>query len=111
MKGEVIGVNTAIFSPTGGSVGIGFAIPSNMAKNVIAQLQEYGRTRRGWLGVRIQAVTEDLAENLELPRPAGALVASVSPEGPAAKAGIEAGDVIMKFNGAPIREMRQLPRV
>ena len=109
--GEVIGINTAIFSPSGGSVGIGFAIPSNLAKTVVAQLREYGKTRRGWLGVRIQAVTPEIAESLGLQQHKGALVASVTPNGPAAKAGIQAGDVVVKFDGKDINEMRRLPRV
>jgi len=111
LNGEVIGINTAIFSPSGGSVGIGFAIPSNLAKQVVAQLKEYGKTRRGWLGVRIQAVTPEIAESLGLPAHKGALVASVTPEGPAAKSGIQAGDVVTKFDGKEINEMRRLPRV
>lgn len=110
MDGEVIGVNTAIFSPSGGSVGIGFAIPSTMARNVVAQLQEFGRTRRGWLGVRIQTVTPEIAEGLGLEVARGALVASVTPEGPAAAAGIEPGDVIVEFDGRDVEEMRELPR-
>lgn len=110
LQGEIIGINTAIFSPTGGSVGIGFAIPSSLAKPVIDQLIEYGKTRRGWLGVRIQTVTEDIAESLGLPKAKGALIASVTPGGPAEKAGIEAGDIILEFNGKTISEMRELPR-
>ncbi|NYZ15392.1 DegQ family serine endoprotease [Azospirillum sp. RWY-5-1] len=111
LNGEVIGINTAIFSPSGGSVGIGFAIPSNLAKTVVAQLREYGKTRRGWLGVRIQAVTPEIAESLGLQQHKGALVASVTPNGPAANAGIQAGDVVVKFDGKDINEMRRLPRV
>ena len=111
IDGEVIGVNTAIFSPSGGSVGIGFAIPSAMARQVIDQLREFGRTRRGWLGVRIQTVTEEIAENLGLDRARGALVASVNPQGPAANAGIEQGDVIVEFDGEEVPDMRALPRV
>ena len=110
MKGEVIGINTAIISPTGGSIGIGFAVPSDLAGNVIAQLREFGETRRGWLGVRIQPVTDDIAESLDMPRAMGALISGVIPEGPAAGA-IEAGDVVLSFDGKPIREMRDLPRV
>ncbi len=109
--GEVIGINTAIFSPSGGSVGIGFAIPANLAKPVIEQLQAYGRTRRGWLGVRIQAVTEEIAESLGLQEPTGALVASVAKDGPAEDADIKAGDVILTFNGRDVAEMRKLPRI
>ncbi|WP_207456387.1 DegQ family serine endoprotease [Azospirillum sp. SYSU D00513] len=111
LNGEVIGINTAIFSPTGGSVGIGFAIPANLAKQVVAQLRDYGKTRRGWLGVRIQAVTPEIAESLGLQAHKGALVASITPDGPAAKAGIQAGDVVAKFDGKEIDEMRRLPRV
>ena len=111
LNGEVIGINTAIFSPSGGSVGIGFAIPSNLAKQVVAQLRDYGKTRRGWLGVRIQAVTPEIAESLGLPSSKGALVASVTPNGPAANGGIQAGDVVTKFDGKEINEMRRLPRV
>lgn len=111
LDGEVIGINTAIFSPSGGSVGIGFAIPSNLAEPVIKQLIKYGRTRRGWLGVRIQSVTEEIAESLGLDRPHGALVASVTPDGPAAKAKLEAGDIITEFNGRDVHDMRSLPRI
>lgn len=111
MNGDVIGVNTAIFSPTGGSVGIGFAVPSNLARNIVAQLVKYGQTRRGWLGVRIQDVTDDIAESLDLGKARGALVSSVTEKSPAAKAGIEAGDVILSFNGQDINHMRQLPRL
>ena len=109
--GEVIGVNTAIFSPSGGSIGIGFAIPSAIAENVIDQLREYGDVRRAWLGVRIQSVTEELAEGLRLKEPRGALVASVSEGGPAASAGIRQGDVILRFDGEKVTEMRELPRM
>jgi serine protease Do len=111
LDGEVIGINTAIYSPSGGSVGIGFAIPSSLARNVVDQLIEFGRTRRGWLGVRIQSVTEDIAEGLGLDEARGALVASVTPGGPAAEAGIEPGDVIIEFSDREIDEMRSLPRI
>jgi serine protease Do len=111
MAGEVVGVNTAIFSPSGGSVGIGFSVPSSTARSVIDQLVQYGETRRGWLGVRIQSVTEDLAETLGMDRPRGALVADITPTGPAEKAGLETGDVIVEFNGKPVREMKDLPRI
>jgi len=110
-KGEVIGINTAIFSPSGGSVGIGFAVPSNLAKPVVKQLIEYGRTRRGWLGVRIQTVTDEIAESLGLDKAHGALIASVTKGGPAEKAKLKAGDIITEFNGKPIHEMRELPRI
>jgi serine protease Do len=110
MEGQVIGVNTAIISPTGGSIGIGFAVPSNSAVQVIEQLKQYGETRRGWLGVHVQNVTEELASSLGLQEPKGALVAKVSPDSPAAAAGIEASDVILKFDGQPIDNMRSLPR-
>lgn len=111
MKGEVIGINTAIYSPSGGSVGIGFAIPSALAKPVVNQLIEYGRTRRGWLGVRIQSVTDEIAESLSLDKARGALVASLTIDGPAAKAGVKQGDVIISFNGRTIDTMRALPRL
>jgi serine protease Do len=111
MNGEVVGINTAIFSPSGGSIGIGFAIPSTMARNVIADLQKFGKTRRGWLGVRIQSVSEEIADSLSLKTPRGALVASISDGGPAAAAGIKAGDVILAFNGREVDEMKRLPRI
>jgi serine protease Do len=111
LNGHVIGINTAIFSPSGGSVGIGFAIPSNLAKPVIDQLRKYGRTRRGWLGVRIQMVTDEIAESLGLGEPRGALVASVTKEGPSEQAKIQPGDVILTFDNRPVKEMRELPRM
>jgi serine protease Do len=111
LQGEVIGINTAIFSPSGGSVGIGFAIPSNMAKSVINQLIEYGKTRRGWIGVRIQSVTEEIAESLGIDGQHGALVASITPGGPAEKAKLEPGDVITEFDGKQVNAMRNLPRI
>src|SRR5262245_4112294 len=112
MNGEVIGVNTLIYSNnSGGSVGIGFAIPSAMAKNVIAQIREYGKPRRGWLGVRIQTVNDELAEGLHLQQAKGALVANVTPGGPADKAGLKQGDVILKFDGKEVDAMRTLPRM
>ena len=111
MKGEVIGINTAIYSQSGGSIGIGFAIPANQAKKVVADLQKYGKTRRAWLGVHIQSVTDDIAESLGLKEHNGALVADVTVSGPAAKAGVKAGDVILKFDGKDITEFRRLPRM
>ncbi len=111
MEGEVIGINTAIISPTGGSIGIGFAIPSTTALNVINQLREFGETRRGWLGVRIQEVTDEVADSLSMDSASGALVAGVTDEGPAAMAGIEAGDVILEFDGRPVKAMHELPRM
>jgi len=111
LKGEVIGVNTAIYSPSGGSVGIGFAVPSNLAKPVVMQLAEFGKTRRGWLGVKIQTVTDEIADGLGLKNVSGALIASVTPKGPAEKADIKAGDVIIEFNGQKLDAMRQLPRI
>ena len=111
MEGHVIGINTAIYSPSGGSVGIGFAVPSNLARHVVYQLREYGETRRGWLGVRIQTVTDDLAESLGLDRFRGALVASILADSPAAAAGIEVGDVIVTFDGKSVETMRRLPRI
>jgi len=111
MDGQVIGINTAIYSPSGGSVGIGFAIPSSLAHSVVDQIIQFGRTKRGWLGVRIQSVTPEIAESLGLQKPEGALVAGVTDGGPGAKAGIETGDVILQFDGKPITESRRLPRV
>ena len=107
----MFGVNTAIFSPSGGNVGIGFAIPSNLAKPVIDSLMRSGKVARGWLGVRIQSVTDEIAESLGLPETEGALVASVTPGGPAANAQIQAGDVILEFDGKTIDKMRSLPRL
>jgi serine protease Do len=112
MEGEVVGINTAIISPTGGSIGIGFAIPAETALNVINQLREFGETRRGWLGVRIQEVTDEIAEGLAMAGGAkGALVAGVTEKGPAEAAGIQPGDVIVEFNGKPVDAMHELPRM
>ena len=111
VEGEVIGINTAIFSQTGGSVGIGFAISSNLAKRVTTQLAEYGTTRRGWLGVFIQEVTPDIAESLGLDEAMGALVSTVNESSPAEAAGLEPGDVIVRFDGKSIEKMRDLPRI
>jgi len=113
MDGEVIGINTAIYSPSGGSIGIGFAVPSNLAKAVVAQLihEPDHAVHRGWLGVRIQAVTDEIAESLGLDKPHGALVASVTDKGPAQAGGIEPGDVILSFDGKRVPDMRHLPRL
>ncbi|MEM6972245.1 MAG: DegQ family serine endoprotease [Pseudomonadota bacterium] len=111
MDGDVIGVNTAIISPTGGSIGIGFAVPAAIAASVVDQLREFGTTRRGWLGVRIQTVNDELADALGLDQAAGALVAAVTEGGPAEDGGIQAGDVILRFNGEEVEAMRDLPRI
>lgn len=111
LSGEVVGVNTAIFSPTGGSVGIGFAIPSNLAKGVISQLKSGGAVKRGWLGVAIQTVTDDIASGVGMKKAEGAIVSNVTDGGPAAKAGLRVGDVIVEVNGERIEEMPELPRV
>ncbi|CAH2403299.1 DegQ family serine endoprotease [Mesorhizobium ventifaucium] len=109
--GEVIGINTAIISPSGGSIGIGFSIPSQLALGVVDQLRQFGETRRGWLGVRIQPVTDDIAESLGMATAKGALVAGVIKGGPVDNGTILAGDVIIKFDGRDVNEMRDLPRV
>ena len=113
MSGQVIGINTAIYSPSGGSVGIGFAIPSNLAKQVVAQLREHGKVERGWLGVQVQEVTPEIAAGLGLDKadPKGALVAVVQPNSPAAKAGVRPGDVIVGYDGKPVDKLRDLPRL
>ena len=111
MSGEVLGINTAIFSNSGGSVGIGFAIPANFAKNVIEQLIKYGETKRGWLGVRIQTVTKEIADSLGLNETIGALVTDVNKNSPADKAGLQQGDIITEFNGKKVKAMRDLPRL
>jgi serine protease Do len=108
LEGEVVGVNTAIQSPTGGNVGIGFAIPADLASKIVADLQDDGQVERGWLGVHIQGVDEDLAATLALDAPKGALVAQVAPGSPAAAAGIEQGDVVLSYNGEAIEELRDL---
>ena len=110
MNGDVIGINTAILGREG-SIGIGFAIPSNNAKKVIDQLIEFGETKRGWLGVRIQVVTKEIADVEKLDKPRGALVASVAEGSPSDKAGIKAGDIILEFNGVLINEMKELPKI
>ncbi|MFD0917632.1 DegQ family serine endoprotease [Pseudahrensia aquimaris] len=111
MNGEVIGINTAIISPSGGSIGLGFSIPSSLATGVIDQLRNFGETRRGWLGVSIQPVNEDEAEALGMTSARGALVAGVTPKGPAEKSGIKVGDVVLTFDGKSVDEMRDLPRI
>jgi serine protease Do len=110
MDGNVVGINSAIYSPSGGSVGIGFAIPSNLARQVVGQLRQFGSARRGWLGVNIQQVTIDLAEGLGLASTAGALVADVTAGGPAAKGGLQNGDLITGFDGKPVSDDRALKR-
>ncbi len=111
IQGEVIGINTAIVSQTGGSIGLGFAIPSNSAKKIVQQLKDFGKTKRGWLGIQIQPVTKDFAESLGLPNQKGAFVSNVNPNGPSKDAGLEPGDVILKFNNIEIIKMSDLPRV
>ena len=110
MKGDVVGINTAILGQSG-SIGIGFSIPSNSAKKVIDQLIEFGETKRGWLGVRIQIVTKEIADAEKLDEPRGALVASVAEKSPSDKAGIKSGDIILEFNGTEIKEMKELPKI
>ncbi|MBN9250426.1 MAG: Do family serine endopeptidase, partial [Mesorhizobium sp.] len=111
MNGEVIGINTAIISPSGGSIGIGFSIPSQLAVGVVDQLREFGETRRGWLGVRIQPVTDDIAESLGMKSAKGALIAGVIKGGPVDNGTIQPGDVVKSFDGKEIDEMRDLPRI
>ena len=110
LEGEVVGINTAIYSPSGGSVGIGFAIPSNLAKQVVADLKDDGTVERGWLGVKIQPVTEELRQALGLPKAEGALVSEVFPDSPAAEAKLRQGDVILDFGGKPIAGLKDLTR-
>ena len=111
LDGDVVGVNTAIISPSGGSIGIGFAVPAKTVVAVIDQLREHKEVRRGWLGVKIQQVTDEIAESLNIKPARGALVAGVDDKGPAKPAGIEAGDVVIKFDGKDVKEMRDLPRI
>ena len=110
LDGQVMGINTAIFSPSGGSVGIGFSVPANTAKSVVDQLVKYGETRRGWLGVRVQSMTDEIVESMGLPKNSGALVADVTEGSPGKAAGIEPGDVITEFNGRVIKDMKELPK-
>src|SRR6478672_1933715 len=111
VSGEVMGVNTAIYSPSGGSVGIAFSIPASTVKNVIAQLKDKGSVSRGWIGVQIQPVTQDIADSLGLKKAEGALVADPQKDGPAAKAGIDSGDVITSVNGQSVKDARELARI
>ena len=111
MQGEVVGVNTAIYSPSGGSVGIAFSIPATTVKNVVAQLKDKGNVSRGWIGVQVQPVTQDIADGMGLKQAQGALVADPQKDGPAAKAGVEAGDVITAVNGQSVKDARELARV
>jgi serine protease Do len=111
LDGDVIGINTAIISPSGGSIGIGFAVPSDTARPVLDQLRQYGEARRGWLGVRIQQVTDDIADSLGIKPPRGALIAGIDDKGPAKPAGIEPGDVVVTFDGHDVKEMHDLPRI
>ena len=111
IDGEVIGINSAIISQTGGSIGLGFAIPSNSAKKIVQQLKDFGRTKRGWLGVQIRPVSQEIAESLGLSDEKGAFVSNIDPKGPSKMAGIEEGDVILKFNNIDIIKMTDLPRV
>ena len=109
LRGQVVGVNSMIYSPSGGNVGIGFAIPINLAENIVSQLRDTGRVVRGWLGVVVQTVTPELAQSFGLEDGRGALIADVAPDGPADKAGLKSGDIIVRFNGKPISEMSDLP--
>jgi serine protease Do len=111
MEGQVIGVNTAIISPTGASVGIGFAVPADTVTAIIAQLKEHGKVRRGWLGVKIQSISEDIAKSLGLTDNAGALISAVTPDSPASKGGLQPGDVILRYDGRVVSTMRGLPRL
>lgn len=111
MKGEVIGINTAIISPSGGSIGIGFSVPTELAQNIVQQLIEFGETRRGWLGVRVQPVTDDIASSLGMEAARGALISGVVKGGPVENGPIQPGDVVLAFDGKTIQEMRDLPRV
>jgi serine protease Do len=111
LSGEVIGINTAIFSPSGGSIGIGFAVPSALAKPIIDQLKATGKVERGWIGARIQPVTDEIAEAVGLDKSRGAMIAAIDPSSPAAQAKLQPGDVILSYDGKPIDRSRQLPRL
>jgi len=111
LDGEVVGVNTAIIAPSGGNVGIGFSIPANLARNIAEQIKEYGRVRRGWIGVQIQQVTDDIAENFGLDRARGALIADVVAGGPADKGQLRKGDIVLSFNGREVPDSRKFPRI
>ncbi len=111
INGEVIGINSAIISQSGGSIGLGFAIPANSAKKIVLQLKEFGRTKRGWLGVQITPVSKEIAESLGLPNESGAFISNINPDGPSKTAGVQEGDVILKFNNIEINKMTDLPRV
>jgi serine protease Do len=111
LAGEVIGINTAIYSPSGGSIGIGFAIPSALAQPIVEQLKATGKVERGWIGARIQPVTDDIAESVGLDKSRGAMIAAIDPGSPAAQAKLQAGDVILTYDGKPIDRSRQLPRL
>jgi serine protease Do len=110
LQGEVIGINTAIYSPTGGSIGIGFAVPTALAEPIIEQLKSTGKVERGWIGARIQPVTDDIAESLGLDKTRGALIAAIDPASPATQSGLRPGDVILSYDGKPVDRSRQLPR-
>jgi serine protease Do len=111
LQGEVIGINTAIYSPTGGSIGIGFAVPTALAEPIIDQLRTTGKVERGWIGARIQPVTDDIAESLGLDKARGALIASIDPASPATQGGLKPGDVVLTYDGKPVDRSRQLPRM
>jgi serine protease Do len=111
MNGEVIGINTAIISPSGGSIGIGFAVPTELAENIVNQLIEFGETRRGWLGVRIQPVSDEVAQSLNIGRARGALISGIVEGGPVANGPIQVGDIVTSFNGRAIAETRDLTRI
>ena len=111
IKGEVVGINSAIFSPTGTNIGIGFAVPTSLARPILDQLREFGKAKRAWLGVKIQEVSDEIAEAVGLGKPEGALLLEITPDSPASRGKLEAGDVILEFDGKTIKEMRHLPRV